>query len=165
MQLSWDCVLINQTAMGIIVAGTDTTSVTTTYLIWCLSRHPSIQAQVIAEVEKLPIGCTDDDIRKVELFSRVLDETLRLYGAASGTMPRVVPPGGCTVGSHYIPSGTIISTQTYSLHRIEDVWDNVGSFDPSRWKSPTREMKDAFMPWGGGSRGEFIYRDSLCAVK
>lgn len=148
------CVSNWRSAMGNIVAGTDTTSVTTTYLMWSLARHPSIQAQVIAEVEKLPLDCTDEDIRKVDLFAQIMNETLRLYGAASGSMPRDVPAGGITVCGHYIPSGTTISTQSYSLHRIPDVWANVNDFDPSRWKAPTKEMKDAFMPFGGGSRGK-----------
>lgn len=141
-------------AMGNIVAGTDTTSVTTTYLTWNLARHPDIQAKVIAEVEKLPIDCTDEEIRKVELFGHVMNETLRLHGAASGSMPRDVPAGGFTVCGHFIPSGTTVSTQAYSLHRIADVWKNVDDFDPSRWQSPTKEMKEAFLPFGGGSRGK-----------
>jgi cytochrome P450 len=140
--------------MGNIIAGTDTTSVTTTYLTWALARHPEIQAQVIAEVEKLPLDCTDDDVREVPLFGHVINETLRLYGAASGSMPRDVPAGGITVCGDYIPSGTTISTQAYSLGRIADVWDRADSFTPSRWRSPSKAMKDSFMPWGGGSRGE-----------
>lgn len=140
--------------MGTIVAGTDTTSVTATYLIWSLTRHPAVQAQIIAEVEKLPIECTDEDIRKVELFGHVLNETLRLCGAASASMPRDVPASGIQICGRHIPGGTTISTQAYSLHRIADIWENFDTFDPSRWESPTKEMKDAFMPWGGGSRGE-----------
>lgn len=150
--------------MGIIVAGTDTTAITSTYMIWNLAMHPAIQLQVIAEVAKLPIDCSDEDLRKVELFGNVLNETLRLYGAASGSMPRDVPMGGITIDGHYIPGGTTISTQSYSMHRIEEVWDRVDSFDPSRWKSPTKEMKDAFMPWGGGSRGESIETGLFCAL-
>jgi cytochrome P450 len=70
-------------------------------------------------------------------------------------MPRDVPAGGFGVCGLHIPGGTTISTQSYSLHRKADVWKSVDSFDPSRWESPTKEMKDAFMPWGGGSRGEY----------
>jgi hypothetical protein len=29
-------------------------------------------------------------------------------------------------------------------------------FDPSRWESPTKEMKVAMMPFGGGSRSKFL---------
>lgn len=29
------------------------------------------------------------------------------------------------------------------------------SFDPSRWENPSKEMKNMFMPFGGGSRSKF----------
>jgi hypothetical protein len=30
------------------------------------------------------------------------------------------------------------------------------SFDPDRWINPTKEMKESFMPFGGGSRSEYF---------
>jgi hypothetical protein len=32
--------------------------------------------------------------------------------------------------------------------------NNMNSFNPERWENPTKAMKDAFFPFGGGSRSK-----------
>lgn len=34
--------------------------------------------------------------------------------------------------------------------------DNINSFKPERWANPTKEMKDASLPFGGGSRSKSL---------
>ena len=34
------------------------------------------------------------------------------------------------------------------------IGNNWSSFKPERWETPTKEMKDASLPFGGGSRSE-----------
>ncbi len=85
-------------------------------------------------------------------MNKVIDETLRLYSAAPGSLPRIVPAGGAILGGYHIPGGTTVSTQAYTFHRNPKIFPNPESFDPDRWTDPSREMRDAFMPWGAGSR-------------
>jgi cytochrome P450 len=104
-------------ASNLIVAGSDTTAVTLTYLVWAVLKQPSLQQRLEAEVGGLNPDFSDDDLEKLPLLNSVIDETLRLYGAAPGTLPRAVPEGGVTLGGHFIPAHTVVCTQAFTLHR------------------------------------------------
>ena len=42
---------------------------------------------------------------------------------------------------------------TFPRMLMKNKTDRGTSFNPSRWESPSKEMKDAWMPFGGGARG------------
>jgi cytochrome P450 len=111
-------------AMNVIIAGTDTTGVTLTYLTWAVLQRPELQKALEDEVSGLEEGFTENDLINLPLLNAVIEETLRLYGAAPSSLPRVVPQGGSKLGGHYIPQGTIVSTQAYTFHRDENIWSN-----------------------------------------
>lgn len=104
-------------AAGFIVAGSGTTAVTLTYVIWAVLSHRSIQEKLEAEVGMLSEAYTDENLKELPYLSAVIEETLRLYGAAPGALPRIVPKGGATLSGHYVPAGITVSTQAFSLHR------------------------------------------------
>ncbi|KAI0131094.1 putative cytochrome P450 [Daldinia grandis] len=143
---------LREDAMAYIAAGSDTTTNTLTYLIWTLCKRPDIKAKLLEELNTLPDGFTDLDLKKLPYLDHVVQETLRLYSAAPSGLPRVVPQGGAALAGHFIPGGYTVSAQAYSMHRNPAVYWEPLKFDPSRWENPTREMKDAFVPFGGGSR-------------
>lgn len=147
---------LREDAMAYITAGSDTTTNTLTYLIWTLCKRPDVKAKLLAELSTLPDGFTDLDLKKLPYLDHVIQETLRLYSAAPSGLPRVVPPGGATLAGHYIPGGYTVSSQAYSMHRNPTVYPEPLKFDPSRWENPTQAMKDAFVPFGGGSRSELL---------
>lgn len=143
-------------ARAYIIAGSDTTSNSLTYLVWTVCRHPDIKRQLLEELSTLPEDFTDGDVKALPYLKRVIDETLRMYSAAPGGLPRVVPEGGATFGKHWLPGGTIVLTQAYSLHRDPVAFPDAEKFDPTRWENPTQAMKEAYMPFGGGSRGKLL---------
>jgi cytochrome P450 len=51
------------TAMGYIIAGSDTTANSLTYLTWAVCRDPSIKARLVAEVAELPDIYSDEDLK------------------------------------------------------------------------------------------------------
>lgn len=109
-------------AGGFIVAGSGTTAVTLTYLVWAVLSNRAIQTKLEAEVEDLPDNYTYEDLKNLPYMSAVIEETLRLYGAAPGSLPRTVPKGGATLAGYYIPGGTTVITQAYSLHRDSNIY-------------------------------------------
>ncbi|EMR82811.1 putative benzoate 4-monooxygenase cytochrome protein [Botrytis cinerea BcDW1] len=139
-------------AMAFIIAGSDTTANTMTYLTWAVCKHPKIKKALVEELSTLPSNFVDADLHSLPLLNNVIKETLRLYCAAPSALPRVVPVEGVEFNGYALPGGTTVSTQAYTLHRNAEYFPDPESFEPSRWNATTREMKDAYMPFGGGSR-------------
>ncbi|KAI6778855.1 uncharacterized protein J7T54_000511 [Emericellopsis cladophorae] len=139
-------------AQTYIIAGTDTTAITMTYLTWAVCRRPSIQAKLVEELRTLPVHFADVHLRELPYLQCVIEETLRLYAAVPGGLPRIVPPGGAELVGHHLAQGTVVSGQAYTLHRDSTIFPRPLEFDPARWENPTKEMKDAFSAFGRGPR-------------
>lgn len=146
---------IQTEAGNLIVAGSDTTGITLTYLTWCVLKQPSLQKALEEEVNNTDASLTDSSLEKLPILNAVIEETLRLYGAAPATLPRLTPSGGATLAGHFIPAGTIVGTQSYSLHRDPSLFPNPDTFDHTRWLPPNELSplaKAVFSPFGAGSR-------------
>jgi cytochrome P450 len=141
-------------ASNLLVAGSDTTARTLTYLIWAVlsSSDRSILSRLLVEVNSLQEGFASDDVSALPVLKCVIQETLRLYGAAPGALPRSVPKGGRELCSFYLPEGSIVSSQAYTLHRNAAIFPDPYTFKPDRWSQQSQAMKDSFMPFGGGTR-------------
>ncbi|OAA41871.1 Cytochrome P450 [Beauveria brongniartii RCEF 3172] len=142
-------------AQGYILAGSDTTASTLTYLIWSVCRRPDIKEELVEQLKTLPPDFDDDSLRSMPILGNVIDETLRLYPAAPSGLPRETPPEGANIAGYRVDGGTVLCAQPYSMHRDPVVFPNPEHFDPHRWQTPTRVMIDAFMPFGKGPRGEW----------
>lgn len=109
-------------AGNFIVAGADTTAIGMTYLTYAVLANPALREELENEVSGLPEGFGDRECEELPLLNAVVNETLRLYGAAPGSLPRTVPKGGANLVGHYLPEGTVVITQAWSLHRDERLW-------------------------------------------
>lgn len=109
-------------AMSLLIAGSDTTAITLTYLVWVVCSMPELREALEKEVGAVPEGYKDADLERLPLLSAVVEETLRLYCAAPGALPRVVPAKGVTFGEYFVPGGTVVVTQAYSFHRDPEVF-------------------------------------------
>lgn len=142
--------------IGFIIAGSDTTANSLTFLVWALCKRPEIKGALLAELQALPTDYTDDNLRKMGLLSRIIKETLRVYAATPEALPRQVPAGGADMCGFHLDAGTIVGVPPYSLHRDPAIFERPDEFDPSRWIAPSKEMTDAFLAFGRGSRGKLI---------
>ena len=117
---------ISAEASNLIVAGSDTTAVSLTYLIWMLLRPRSrkVKEKLLAEILPLSPDAPVTTLTQLEYLNAVISEGLRLYGAAPGSLPRVSPTGGAWIGEYYIPEGTSVSAQAYTTHRDESVFES-----------------------------------------
>ncbi|KAI0508831.1 cytochrome P450 [Xylaria bambusicola] len=145
---------IRDHAQAYIVAGSDTTSNTLTYLVWAVCRNSKVKSRLVKELEVLPDDFAYEDLQQAHIsyLEHVIDEVLRRFPAAPSGLPREVPQGGAELCGYHIPAGYTVTTQNYSLHRDPDAFPDPEKFDPSRWENTTQAMKDAFLPFGGGSR-------------
>lgn len=62
---------IIQEACGYIVAGSDTTAITMTYLVWAVCRDLSIRDKLVAEVKSLPDGFSEESVRDLPYLNQV----------------------------------------------------------------------------------------------
>jgi cytochrome P450 len=109
---------------SLIFAGSGTTANTMTFLSWAVVSRPQLRVSLEEEVATLRHDFNDADLEQLPLLNAVINETLRLYCAVPGSLPRVVPEGGATLDGYFVPPGTTVSTQAYTMHRDENLWPN-----------------------------------------
>jgi cytochrome P450 len=113
---------IRREAGNLIVAGSDTTAVTLTYLVWAVLKDPALQKELEDEVALLSSDLGPEELKNASLLNSVIEEALRVYGAAPGALPRVVPAEGANFNGYHLPKGTIVSTQAYTMHRDPSIF-------------------------------------------
>lgn len=145
---------IQANAQSYIIAGSDTVSNSLTYLVWAVCGHPEVKKKLVNELKTLPENFKETDLRDLKYLNQVIEESMRLYGAAQSGLPRSVPQSGATLAGRWIPGGTTVSVQAHSMHREPSIFTDPEKFDPSRWEEPTKEMKLALMHFSWGARGK-----------
>ncbi|KUJ13958.1 cytochrome P450 [Mollisia scopiformis] len=148
-----------------LIAGTETTTWTMTYILHSLSLRPDLQHRLREEL--LPLSSIHTNAIS-QSFLRTLDtlpllnatilETLRLYPSVPGSQLRVSPPNSTsTLCGYKIPPNTKVSAQAYSLHRTAAVFPSPEEWRPDRWLQATKEEREEMMRWfwgfGSGARG------------
>ena len=104
-------------------------------------EEQALQLPSVASIDRLP------------LLNAVLYETLRLHAAAPNRQPRVVPPGGLVLHGYYIPPGTTVSSNAYTLHRSDEGFANPVEWLPQRWLSDdSSTLRRWFWAFGSGGR-------------
>ncbi|RAL04151.1 cytochrome P450 [Aspergillus ibericus CBS 121593] len=149
--LGGDCRLI-------IVAGSDTTTITLTALFYELAKHPEqierLRAELTPYVEgDLHEGFLDDKISHLEHLNGVINEALRLYPAVPSAIPRVTPPEGISVNGVFIPGNTTVICPAYVMGRSELSYKKPLEFIPERWYQQPELIHDesAFAPFSIGA--------------
>jgi cytochrome P450 len=140
--------------MDHLAAGIDTTGDALCLLMYQLSLPESwhVQDMLLKEFEKSNDKTVDD----LPYLDAVIKEGLRCFPPIPMSQPRYVPAGGRTIDGYYIPAGTIVSCQAWSVHRLnEDIYLNGDKFLPERWLDPeaSLEMNRLFFSFGTGGRG------------
>jgi cytochrome P450 len=116
--------IIIKECKAFIVAGTDTTGVTTTYVIWAVLKHPEVKVRLQKELDSLLPGFSITDVQSLKYLHCVINEALRLYGAASSSLPRTTPRDGRQLGGYFIPEKTTVETQAFTLHRNPEIFED-----------------------------------------
>jgi cytochrome P450 len=149
---------VRDDAVTYIIAGSDTTAITLTYLVWCVTRDAALRDDLVREVQALPDDFSHQHVHHLPCLNMVIEETLRLYSPLSSALPRLVPREGAEIGGYRFPGGATVATQAYTMHRDPVIFPQPERFDPGRWAQPTKAMKEALLAFGGGSRGMYQSR-------
>lgn len=141
-------------AVTFLLAGHETTALALTWALHLLGQNPEVSAALAAEADAV-LGerpATFDDLPRLMLAERVVNESLRLYppawliGREAGQ--------DFEIGGHLIRAGTPLYTSPWVLHRDPRIWAEPVSFRPDRWDghSERKLPRFAYMPFGGGPR-------------
>ncbi|KAH8888103.1 cytochrome P450 [Thozetella sp. PMI_491] len=150
-------------AFGFIIAGTHTTSATTSLLFYHLLHNPGVMAKCVAEIDaQLPsldgnrIAYSVADVEtSLPYLRQCVRENFRITPVF--TMPlarRVMAPEGIMIAGEHIKQGTSVAVCNHAFHHNPRVWgEDHNIFDPSRWDKPETAARAKYlMHFGLGGR-------------
>lgn len=140
----------------LLVAGHETSTSMSAWLLYALTQHPDYLARVRAEQDELiPAGtaATLDAIKRMKVLDNALSETERLYP------PVQYAPRGMvedfTFHGYTLPAGAHVFYAIAASHRIPEIFAEPERWDPDRFAPPREEGKRtpyALVGFGGGPR-------------
>jgi len=152
---------LSANAWVLVIAGSETTATSLTGATFLLTQSPEVLKRVTQEVRTAFKSVDEIDINsvnKLPYMLAVLNETLRLYPPVTSNLPRVVPRGGAKVVGEYIPEGTLVEVQPWSMNHSKENWVDPWAFNPARFlddKETAKEkgnMLDALQAFSIGPR-------------
>ncbi|KAH6718390.1 cytochrome P450 [Leptodontidium sp. MPI-SDFR-AT-0119] len=153
-------------ALGLMFAGSGTTSSTLTYMLFALSLPESQEYQARLREELTQTPDNYEDVKDLPFLNAVIKETMRFYPTIISTLPRVLTTE-LLVSNHVLPQGTRVGMQNYVHHRDAAVFPQPEKFIPDRWINATKEMEATLTPFSLGPRncmGQNLARAELYAA-
>ncbi|KAH7097796.1 cytochrome P450 [Auriculariales sp. MPI-PUGE-AT-0066] len=148
-----------------LLAGTDSSSVALTYLLYELALQPAIYDKVRAEIETLSNVYDIGALRALPYLNAFLKDCIRVRSPTGVFVERKVSPGNpAELAGYLIPSGTVVGGTSWSTGRIQSIFPDPERIDPERWVAmkekkwmerddiPLAEMNAAWWPFGLGVR-------------
>ena len=140
--------------MTIFLAGHETTANALAWTFMLLSRFPAVARALTAEARDV-LGdrlATADDLPKLDLARRVLNESMRLYPPVW-----IIGRSPCEdveIGSYHVPAGSLVFVSQWVTHRHPRFWEDPEGFDPDRWlpERATSMHRHQFFPFAAGPR-------------
>ena len=160
---------IEAQAVLFLLAGYDTSSNTLSFTAYFLAMNPDVQQKLRTEIKEAMESKPDislyDLTHSIEYLDCVIKESQRMC-----------PPGAqsnreCSedydLNGIHIPAGTEIVIPIYALHHDPDAWLNPETFDPERFRGPSKDAIHAFqfLPFGAGPRNCIGRKFALVEIK
>ncbi|PKC60241.1 cytochrome P450, partial [Rhizophagus irregularis] len=139
-----------------IIAGTDTTANTISFIVYYLAHHPDVKRKMLNEIDRIfqddktrPI--TENDIHNLKYCEAIVKEVSRIFSVANSFSRCLEKPD--EIGGYQWPADTIIRINIDAIHNNEEYWDEPDKFNPDRWMVEGFEpKKNSFIMFGGGLR-------------
>ncbi|CAE6450061.1 unnamed protein product [Rhizoctonia solani] len=158
-----------------LAAGHETTSSTTAWALYALTKHPEIQTKLREELLKSGPGdeLSMEELDKIPYLDNFVREVLRVYAVAPMTSREadcnvVIPVGESYVDIHgtvqhgiRVQKGDTIAIPILAMNRAKDVWgQDALDFKPERWDNLPNTVKD--MPGVWSHLMTFIHGPNSC---
>lgn len=146
-----------------IGAGSDTTAISLSAIVYNLLKHPKTYNRLKEEIiEAANQGKISDPIsfkeaQELPYLQAVIKEALRLHSATGLPLARVVPKGGAMLAGKHFPEGATVGINSWVAHRNTSVFGaDADTWRPERWldgnDATVAEMDRYFLAFGLGSR-------------
>jgi cytochrome P450 len=119
-------------AVDLLLAGTDTLSITLVNILFHLSKSPSTVQLLQNEIDSIDTPSLSS-LEKLPLLTATIKEGLRVSHGVVGRLPRIAPVGGWNFEGSVVPGGTIISSSAPLVHNDSIIFPNPLAFVPERW--------------------------------
>ncbi|RIA91560.1 cytochrome P450 [Glomus cerebriforme] len=139
-----------------IVAGTETTANTLSFIAYYLGHNPEIKEKLLQELyrvfgDDMTRPVTHEDLDKLEYTEAVIYEISRLSPAVIMMVRNSSGPG--EVAGYNWPAGTTFHIYLEAINKNKAHWEDPEKADPERFlKKDEKRHKNAFNMWGGGMR-------------
>ncbi|RYP67847.1 hypothetical protein DL771_007024 [Monosporascus sp. 5C6A] len=152
---------LGSNAFILVLAGSETTATTLSGATYLLLTHPEVLEKLNREVRSTFASAdeiTINSVGKLSYMLAVLNESLRLYPPVTSGLVRVVPPGGEQIAGHWVPEGTFVEVQHWSINHSKDNWEDPWAFKPERFlrdadgAASSGDRLDALQPFNVGPR-------------
>ncbi|KAL2534174.1 Cytochrome [Abeliophyllum distichum] len=144
--------LIKGIILVLLVAGTDTMSISMEWAMSLLLNNPQsinkIKDEIDANVPKDRL-LDEQDLPKLKYLPNVITETLRLYPPVPFLIPHQASEN-CTVGGYDISKGTMLLVNLWAMHRDPRLWEKPTEFMPERHE--LKKEEEYMLPFGAGRR-------------
>ncbi|KAK4274742.1 hypothetical protein QN277_017925 [Acacia crassicarpa] len=150
---------IKATSLALILAGTDTTTVTLTWALSLLLNNPEVLKKAVHELDS-QVGkerlVVESDLKNLHYLQAIIKEAMRLYPAAPLSVIHESMED-CIVAGYHIPSGTRLLTNLSKIHRDPRVYEDPLEFRPERFLTThknidLRGQHFELIPFGAGRR-------------
>lgn len=163
--------LLMDNLVMLLFGGYDSTSITLTYLLYCLAQHPHVQARALAEVQAVlgqdaSISPSYEQLTKELVYcTAVVEEVLRLYPPVPLTVRHLQTDVTLKRTSERtwghpdkepvtLPAGTAVYLPIWFIQRSELNFHDPLTFDPERFMPENKKHmhRYAFLAFSGGAR-------------
>ncbi|KAK0482260.1 cytochrome P450 monooxygenase [Armillaria novae-zelandiae] len=143
-------------AFSFLIAGSDTTSISTCAIIYYLACTPDAQDKLHKELDEHLDSdvATAERVKKLSYLDACINEGLRLHCTVGIGLHRIAADPGMMISGKCFSGGTVVSAPIYTIHRDPTVWgDDVEKYRPERWfECDSAAMSKAFTPFSVGPR-------------
>lgn len=122
-------------AVVTVGAAADTSGAVLQGFVYYLMRDPAMLALLREEIDTAHLSPIPswEETRSLPILQACIREVYRFHSPVSIGLPRISPPGGITLNSHFFPEGIVLSVNSWAVHHLSIFGPDVGVFNPRRW--------------------------------
>jgi cytochrome P450 len=145
------------------MGGYDSSATTLSAIFYHLLQDPQQYKRLQSELHRAYSSVSDitcSGLLSQRMLSACINETLRLVPPLNGHGSHRITTSGTMIDGVWVPAGTLISADFYSLHRDPSCWAFPDEYRPERWLEEhhgpgtpfEKDVRTAWRPFSLGPR-------------